>query len=391
MDITGALPGSRCTIDWRTAWNFSPERQVVKEHLAQIKAATVKHNKSGAITNAYATPMWKQLVVLTHRTFVEYWRTPGAVWAKLLLYAVVSFMIGVSCFRSPNTLQGLQNQLFAVFLLLTTFSNVMQQIAPQFATRRNLFEARERPSKMFSWVAFVTASIVVEAAWQIMLATVSWALLYYIVGFNLNTTASDQHERTALMLLFFIAFYLFTQSLSHLLVCAVEVPETAINMGQPIFYLTIIFCGILLSYQNMPHFWHFMYRVSPLTYLMRGMFSVAVHGKPITCHPDEVVQIPTPPDNQTCGAFLSDWVLSQGGVLLNPDFRGVCNWCPMENTDKFLSFFNMFYSNRWRDLGTTIVYIVFNWAATFALYWAVRVPNKPKIEREKAMGEKRTV
>jgi ATP-binding cassette subfamily G (WHITE) protein 2 (PDR) len=141
----------------------------------------------------------------------------------------------------------------------------------------------------------------------------------------------------------------------------------------------------------MPHFWHFMYRVSPLTYLMRGMLSVAVHGKPITCHPDEINQIPTPPDNQTCGAFLSDWVLAQGGVLLNPDIRGVCNWCPMESTDKYLSFFNMFYSNRWHDLGTTIVYIVFNWAATFALYWAVRVPNKPKKKRVKVMGEKTTI
>lgn len=391
MDVTGASPGSNNTIDWSNTWKYSSERQLVKQHLAQIKETAIKHSAIGSTANAYATPMWKQLAVLTHRTFVEYWRTPEAVWSKLLLYATASFVIGVSCFRSPNSLQGLQNQMFSIFLLFTTFSNVLQQIAPQFTNRRALFEARERPSKIFSWIAFVSASIIVEAAWQVLLATISWALFYYLTGMNLNATGSDQHERAALMLLFFIAFFLFTQALAHLLVAAIEVPETAINMGQPIFYLTIIFCGVLVPKSSLPHFWIFMYRMSPLTYLMRGMFAVGVSGQPITCSSAELVRMPQPPDNRTCGDFLREFVNLTGGLVVNPDFKGTCEYCPMASTDQFLDYFSMKYSERWRDLGIIVVFVVFNWAATVALYWVARVPKKPKIMQGTTGGEKTTV
>lgn len=153
----------------------------------------VSHSAVGSRTNAYATPIWEQLFVLTHRTFVEYWRTPEAVWPKLLLYAIASFIIGVSCFRSPNSLQGLQNQTFSIFLLFTTFSNVLQQMAPQFTNQGALFEARERPSKIFSWTAFVTAGITTEAAWQVLFSTISWAFFFCLTGMNLNATGSDQN------------------------------------------------------------------------------------------------------------------------------------------------------------------------------------------------------
>jgi ATP-binding cassette subfamily G (WHITE) protein 2 (PDR) len=378
MEITGNLPGSHQ--NWREAWNISDERQAVKTQLNQMKTELEGHrNANGAKKSEYATTFWTQLIMLTYRTFVEYWRTPAALYAKLGVYVGATFMIGVSIFHSPNSLQGLQNEMFSIYLVFTTFSNIIQQIAPHFASRRALFEARERPSKIFSWKAFITASIIVEATWQVLLAIVSWALFYYLTGMNLNTTESDRSERAILMLLLFVAFFLLTQSLSHLLVAAIEVPQTAVNISQPIYYLTTIFCGVLVSKDALPHFWGWMYHVSPLTYLLRSMFAVGTARTAITCHPSELIWIPQPPGNQVCRDFLAPFLATAGGNLVDTGAGGECGYCPMASTDQFLALYSMNYEQRWRDLGITLVYVVFNWVATFILYWIVRVPNKQKL------------
>lgn len=43
---------------------------------------------------------------------------------------------------------------------------MVNQIMPVFESQRELYEARERPSKTYSWKAFMTAVIFVEIAWN---------------------------------------------------------------------------------------------------------------------------------------------------------------------------------------------------------------------------------
>lgn len=375
MGLHGRPLLSEEAINWHTTWRHSRERESLIFELNRINN-TPNHRELVNLYGSYATSVWTQVALFTQRTFVEYWRSPVEMWAKLFLYATTSLVIGLSCFRSPNSIQGLTNQMFSIFLLFTTFSNIMQQMVPQFVQRRTLFEATERPSRTVSWVAFIFASITVEATSQVALAIISWVLFYYLTGMNLNTTESDGGERAILMLLFFIAFLLFTQSLAHLLVAAVEVPETAINIGQPIFYLTIIFCGVLLPKSDLPNFWLFMYRISPLTYLMRGMFATGVSGQTVSCASSEIIPVPKPPGNQSCGDFLSTFMKISGGIVTNPEAKDVCGYCSMHSTDQFLGYFNMQYSERWMDLGISYAFIIFNWSATFLVYWLGRVPKR---------------
>src|SRR5271156_6187176 len=83
-----------------------------------------------------------------------------------------SLFIGFSFWDSPTSLQGLQNQLFAIFMLLTIFGNLTQQIMPHFVTQRALYEVRERPSKTYSWQVFMLSNITVELPWQTLMAAV---------------------------------------------------------------------------------------------------------------------------------------------------------------------------------------------------------------------------
>lgn len=68
--------------------------------------------------------------------------------------------------NAENTQRGLQNQMFGMFVFLTVFSQVVEQIMPNFVQQRKMYEARERPSKAYSWKAFMFANILVEVTWN---------------------------------------------------------------------------------------------------------------------------------------------------------------------------------------------------------------------------------
>ena len=55
-----------------------------------------------------------------------------------------------------------------------TFGSIVYQIYPAFMAQRALYEAREQPSKAYSWVAFVITQILVELPWMVAIATLAF-------------------------------------------------------------------------------------------------------------------------------------------------------------------------------------------------------------------------
>jgi ATP-binding cassette, subfamily G (WHITE), member 2, PDR len=67
-------------------------------------------------------------------------------------------------------------------MLFTIFGQLVQQIMPHFVTQRALYEARERPSKTYSWKAFMFANITVELPWNTLMAVIIFFCFYYPIG-----------------------------------------------------------------------------------------------------------------------------------------------------------------------------------------------------------------
>lgn len=128
-----------------------------------------------------------------------------------------------------------------IFLL---FGYLLQQILPNFVLQRALYEARERPSKTFSWKAFMLSNILVELPWNTLMAVIVYFCYYYAVGLYKNAVPTDAvHERGALFFLFTLMFMLFTSSFANMIIAAIDTAETAANIGQLLFSLSLIFCG----------------------------------------------------------------------------------------------------------------------------------------------------
>ena len=124
------------------------------------------------------------------------------------------------------------------------FSQLVQQIMPNFVTQRSLYESRERPSKTYSWKVFVLSNIVVEIPWNMLVATIFFFCYYYPVGYYHNAIPTNAvNLRGAMMWLFIQVFFLFTSTFAIAMIAGMELAETAGNIANLLFSLCLIFCG----------------------------------------------------------------------------------------------------------------------------------------------------
>jgi ATP-binding cassette subfamily G (WHITE) protein 2 (PDR) len=135
------------------------------------------------------------------------------------------------------------------------------------------------------------------------------------------------------------------------------------------------FAGVLVKPGDLPRFWIFMYRVNPFTYLTSSFLSAAIGEAPVQCAANELLRMEAP-DSQTCEQYLSVYVSTAGGYIVDPSATGICQYCPISSTTAFLESASISFANRWRDFGFLWVYICFNIAVACALYWLCRMPKR---------------
>ncbi|KAJ4009678.1 Multidrug resistance protein [Fusarium irregulare] len=389
LEVIGAAPGSHTDLDWFQTWRDSPEYQEVQTELERIKQEKQGITDTDVDDGSYrefAAPFGVQLKEVLYRVFQQYWRTPVYIYSKAALCSLVALFIGFVFFKAPNTIQGLQNQMFAIFNLLTIFGQLVQQSMPQFVIQRSLYEVRERPSKVYSWKIFMLAQLIVELPWNSLMAVIMYFGWYYPVGLYNNASAAGQtHERGALMFLLLLAFLLFTATFSTMIIAGFETAEGGANVANLLFMLCLIFCGVLATKDTLPGFWIFMYYVSPFTYIVGGMLATGVANTDVTCASNELVPL-NPPNGSTCIEYMGDYIQQMGGYLVDNDATSNCQFCSIAKTNTYLAGVNIDYADRWRNFGLIWVYIIFNMAAALFIYWLARMPKKTfkKAKKEKA-------
>ncbi|KUJ08928.1 ABC-transporter [Mollisia scopiformis] len=373
LTMVGAGATGKSTKDWHDVWKNSNEAKEVQNELGRIKQEMGNKSSGDDATShsEFAMPLSNQLYEVTLRVFQQYWRTPGYVYSKIVLGVASALFIGFSFFHIDSSSQGLQDAIFSIFMITTIFTTLVQQIMPRFILQRDLYEVRERPSKAYSWKAFLMANIIVEIPYQILLGIMVFASYYYPIYTSGGIPSS---ERQGLILLLIIQFFVFTSTFAHMLIAALPDAETAGNIGTLMFSLILTFNGVFQTPQALPGFWIFMYRVSPLTYLVSAIASTGLSGREITCASNELA-IMQPPAGDTCGDYLQAYASLAGGRIYNPDALSNCQYCPESNADQFLTSVDISYSTRWRNYGIGFAYIFFNIFMAVMLYYLFRVRN----------------
>ncbi|KPI34782.1 ABC transporter CDR4 [Cyphellophora attinorum] len=364
LEIIGAAPGSFTDIDWFNTWRNSPEYAAVHKELDDMQQersqmmTRVQTQDNKAQYKEFAAPFTVQLWETLKRVFEQYWR--------------------------------LQNQMFGIFMLMNIFGQLVQQIMPMFVTQRALYEVRERPSKAYSWQAFMMSNIIVEIPWGVLSAIILFFTWYYPIGVYRNAEPTDAvHERGALMFLLVLVFLIFTSTFAHMVIAAIGSAEAGGGIANLLFSLALIFCGVLASPTTLPGFWIFMYRVSPFTYLVEGMLTTAVADTTVQCAANEFLSF-APPAGQTCGQYMQAFIDYAGGQLdpATIDSTTECSFCTLADTNKFLAGVSADPKNMWRDFGLMWVYVLVNIAGAVFFYWLGRVPKGAKKQSEEVAASK---
>jgi ATP-binding cassette subfamily G (WHITE) protein 2 (PDR) len=364
--------------DWFDVWKESEEAKGVQKQIDQLheeKKSEVLNIAAESGGGEFAMPLTTQIVECTYRAFQQYWRMPSYVMAKFGLCAIAGLFIGFSFYQANTTLAGMQTIIFSVFMLTTIFSSLVQQIQPLFITQRSLYESRERPSKAYSWIAFMIANIVVEIPYGIIAGILTFATFYYpVVG------ASQSSERQGLVLLFCVQLLIYTSTFANMTIAALPNAETASGLVSLLTLMSILFNGVLQPPDQLPGFWLFMYRVSPFTYWIGGVVSTMLSGRQVICSEREV-SVFDPPAGQTCGAYLADYAAVAGGTIQNPDATAGCNYCSLSNADQFLAGSSIYYGQRWRNFGILFAFIGFNAFIAVLTYYLFRVANLSSLQK----------
>ncbi|KIY64375.1 AtrD, ABC-transporter [Cylindrobasidium torrendii FP15055 ss-10] len=381
LQVIGAAPGAVAVRDFVEAWDQSDELKAVQAELRRKRENAKPVAVDLLAQQAFAAGFVTQYLNCTYRVFQQLWRTPSYLYSKTALSVLTGLFIGFSFFKADNTLQGLQNQMFSVFMLLTVFGNLVNQMLPHFVTQRSLYEVRERPSKTYSWQTFMLANITAELPWNSLMGVFMFVSWYYPIGLYRNAQETGtMNERAGLMFLFIWSFLMFTSTFAHMVIAGIDVAETGGNIATLLFSLCLLFCGVVAGPSVFPRFWIFMYRVSPFTYLVSGMLSNGLANAEAHCSDLEVSSF-DPPSGMTCSAYLTNYINDFGGKVMNPNATQDCHFCAVTSTNTFLTQVSADYDERWRNYGIFWVYIIFNIFGALFLYWLARVPkgsNKAK-------------
>ena len=120
----------------------------------------------------------------------------------------------------------------------------MPQILPNFVSQRALYEARERPAKTYSWTIFLLSNILIELAWNSLMAVLVFATWYWPTGYYRNAEATDTvANRSGTMFLLLWVFFMFSSTFAHMVQAAIETAEAAGNAASALFTFSLVFCG----------------------------------------------------------------------------------------------------------------------------------------------------
>lgn len=128
--------------------------------------------------------------------------------------------------------------------------------------------------------------------------------------------------------LFYVGFGQFIAALSP--------NELFASLLVPAFFTFVVaFCGVVVPYRALPHFWQsWMYWLTPFHYLLEGFLGVVVHQVPVRCVEREESWFTVPP-GQSCEGYAGGFVQQAGGYVRDAG-GGLCAFCQFASGDQFV-------------------------------------------------------
>ncbi|KAL6232486.1 hypothetical protein BDW75DRAFT_247119 [Aspergillus navahoensis] len=352
-------------VDWHEVWTQSKLHGEMSTRLeAILEDARNKPLGYEDDEDEFATGLWYQVKVVTQRMNISLFRNTDYVNNKIILHVIQGLFTGFSFWKVGSSVTDLQLRLFVIWNVIFVAPGVINQLQPLFIERRNIYDAREKKSRIYSWKAFVTGLIVSEFPYLSICAVLYFLSFYYTVGFP-----NDSNKSGATF--FVIWLYEFIYTGLGQAIAAYAPNATFAALANPLILGTVVACcGVLVPYSQITAFWRFwLYYLNPFTYVTGSLLVINVFGAPVECKESELA-IFNPPAGQTCGEYLSDYQNGLGSRtnLHNPTAVSDCRVCIYRNGADYLYTLNLKdYYYGWRDIGITVIFIISSYSMVYLM------------------------
>ncbi|OQD91051.1 hypothetical protein PENANT_c001G09277 [Penicillium antarcticum] len=359
--VSGQLSQGR---DWNNVWLESPEHTAMLKELDSIIEIAAS---SPAGTNddgrEFATSLWEQMGLVLKRTSTALFRNSDYINNKFALHISSGLFVGFSFWMIGDSVGDMQLTLFFIFNAIFVAPGVINQLQPTFLERRDLFEAREKKAKMYSWKAFVFALVVSEIPYLIICGVLFFVCWYWTGG--LVTEAS---KSGSMFMVFLLYEFLYT-GIGQFVAAYAPNANLAAMINPLVLGTLISFCGVLVPYAQIQAFWRYwMYYLNPFNYLMGSMLVFGLFDKKVQCKEEEYALF-TAPNGTTCGEYLADYMQTIGARmnLLDPDATE-CRVCQYTRGSDYLQTVNLLdYYYGWRDTALVGLFVISSYALVFGL------------------------
>ncbi|KAJ5168761.1 CDR ABC transporter [Penicillium canariense] len=364
LEVIGAGNPEYKGQDWGNVWADSPESTQLSEELENIISSrrNTPQDEATKDDREFAMPLYVQIAAVTKRAFVAYWRLPDYILGKFMLHIFTGLFNTFTFWHLGNSYIDMQSRLFSIFMTLTISPPLIQQLQPRYLHFRGIYESRESNSKIYSWVAFVVSTILPELPYSIVAGSIYFNCWYWGVWFPRNSFSSGY---AWMLLMVFECYYIgFGQ-----FIAAFAPNELFASLLIPSFFTFVVsFCGVVVPYAALPHFWQsWMYWLTPFHYLLEGFLGVFTHQVPVRCVEREEAHF-SPPPGLTCQEYAGPYAQKSGGYVRDAA-NGLCAFCQYSTGDQFAASFNVFYSHKWRNYGIFWAFVIFNFAVVFLFSW----------------------
>ncbi|GAB9475333.1 hypothetical protein Gpo141_00012432 [Globisporangium polare] len=235
-----------------TAWLESAEANTLRLDIAR------DHTKFSAfddqVLQALAPSSWNQFTVLLQRNWVNNWRNPGVFWIRVLMYLLLSLMVG-TMYLSSN--EGLTIEAMVPLLFYVQAFLVFMSVAaiPALIEQRAVFQ-REVLSNSLNLLSYVSANLLASLPGIAFISLLATAIVVYFAqvhtfsSFFLNLTLS----------------LVVSESLMHVLGAAVPHYIIGIALGAGLFGMFMLCEGFMVPAHSIPDYWLWGYYIAFHTY-----------------------------------------------------------------------------------------------------------------------------
>ncbi|GJQ11298.1 hypothetical protein GpartN1_g3089.t1 [Galdieria partita] len=385
LEVVGAGISNSQTKDWSSVWKNSGEYRRVLAELGELdNTSQLEQDERQSLENvtpivpenvqkvtfrsSVASTFRDQVVEVTKRIFICYWRFPSYNWTRFVIAVVMSLLVGSAFYKFPHDQQGARNSIAVLYM--GAMYGVMQQtssINPMFQMRDAFY--REVAAGTYYPIVYWIAIGLVEMPFSLVPGTVYVLILYFLAGFPASKFG-----------FFYFNFFIFMWSaisLGQTVATFSPNPMVAYMLNPVLNSLQSALAGFVIPEPSIPVYFKWLYWIDPYRYLLEAISTNTIHNFSYYCTSSEYRYFSKPPSWPSCEVNSNNqstpYVNAPVGLcsavnVNNHIYDSCCRYCPITSGSQVLSEFGLQYWRRWDDLGALVgFWWVFRLATLFGL------------------------